>query len=1045
MRARIEVRVASLHPDLHAALLEDWSVDSWDTPPRPLVVPGRALGRALVRDAARRHGAAFNTAVYTFTDLAAHLTAAQGARRRRLRVEAATWLVRELRHRRARAATTFDAALEIAGFRAALRRAFDDLAHAGLIARRDVERTLVRHGLDLPLASRHVLELLHAYRAAFEVTHDDRVALLARAASLPPGSLCTALGAEELWIHGFAALDAAETRFVDRLCDEPDLRLHLFIPRSSDGDDDPPLAVHLARRADVTTERRPPRGRRGPDDLRFIAAPSPEAEADEVARALLQAAADGFGFDTMAVMALHAAAIDGIATSLRRAGIPHRYQPGAPLAGTRAARALLALFDVASRGLRPEPVLSFLATAPLQWREWAGIESDPVPSGWERVARDAFVGAGSRDWNAKLTRLATEQEAVAAELEQESAPATHARATAAAARELVRVVAALEALLRSLPARASWNEWVEAVVRVLHAAFAPSAERDALAGAVERLRALDGLGRTQPLRADFREALRGVLAGATVPASRDLVAAVQLGSAPSLWGAPFDLVCLVAAGEGEWPSQRHEDGVLGDRDWRALRAIVPDPAAMPSAATRLERERRWFHDGCDAARRRLVVSWARLDPSTGAARLPSALVLDLASQRSGRRLDYEALMQSPQVARVPLRRSGVDAGVPALHRAEFDAWIAAALPPPAARRWVASLDVPASRGVALERLRARARFTAADGWLDGPEVRAALAARMRGANMSATQLATYATCPFRYFWRYLLRVEPLDRGDRRDLDTLESGRLAHHVLEHLHRDAAAAGVTVNELDDATLDVRLDAAIDAASAALDARGRSGSRLLWEVRRRRLQDDLGRYLRAERDHAAAWSVHDLELGFGRSFELAPSIETAHGRVWLRGTIDRIDTRGASAALRIVDYKTGRRLNPNERDPRAVQLVVYLWVATGGDAARLRDSEGVFAHVTRRGAFAWQRLPGAALAGGELEAHVAGVVGGIARGELFAHPGAAAAHCRSCDYVRACEARVGALSQRKAAAGQTVTFASLPEFASRLRTDAAEVSPS
>jgi exonuclease V gamma subunit len=358
------------------------------------------------------------------------------------------------------------------------------------------------------------------------------------------------------------------------------------------------------------------------------------------------------------------------------------------------------LLEVAARGLRPDLVLSFLATAPLQWRAWAGVD-DPVPSRWERVAREARIGAGHADWEARLLRLADEHETAAAALEQESAPASHARTTAAAARELARVLAAFVALLRVLPARAAWNDWVEAVVRILHAAFAPGAERDALQSAVERLRGLDGLGRTEPQRGDFRDALRGVLAGASVPPSRDRVAAVQLGAAAAAWGAPFDFVCLVALGEGEWPSTHHEPQILDEHAWRALRAVVPDPAALPSADRRREHERRWFADACDAARRRLVVSWARLDPTTGAERLPSALVLDLASQRLGRQLDYAGLMQSPLVWRVPLRHSGLDAGVHALHAAEIDAWIAAGLPRRAARRWVACLDTPAARGVAL--------------------------------------------------------------------------------------------------------------------------------------------------------------------------------------------------------------------------------------------------------------------------------------------------------------------------------------------------------
>ena len=63
MPTGIDLRVAPLHPDLHDGLLADWPVGAWDTRAPLLVVPNRGLGRALVRDAARMHGAAFGADV----------------------------------------------------------------------------------------------------------------------------------------------------------------------------------------------------------------------------------------------------------------------------------------------------------------------------------------------------------------------------------------------------------------------------------------------------------------------------------------------------------------------------------------------------------------------------------------------------------------------------------------------------------------------------------------------------------------------------------------------------------------------------------------------------------------------------------------------------------------------------------------------------------------------------------------------------------------------------------------------------------------------
>jgi RecB family exonuclease len=457
---------------------------------------------------------------------------------------------------------------------------------------------------------------------------------------------------------------------------------------------------------------------------------------------------------------------------------------------------------------------------------------------------------------------------------------------------------------------------------------------------------------------------------------------------------------------------------------------------------RIERERQLFWDSCDAARRRLVLAWSRLDPTTGATRLPSTLLLDFAVERTGRAVDYERFLALPFVERVPLRRTRLDPAMPALHRAEIETWIASSLPGVAARAWVSRLDTPAARGVGLERRRNAARFTDADGMLEGAAARAALGARMHGASFSATQLTNYATCPFRYFWRYLLRVEPLEREDRRDLSQLESGRLAHEVLERLHAGAQRAGRALADMDDDELDAALDAALGAACAEIESGGRPTAPLLWDVRRRRLRDDLARFVRLERADAGAWRPAAFEQRFGRDAALVPALATPDGRrLRLHGVIDRIDTQPGTDAVRVVDYKTGRAITAKSRDPRAAQLVLYLFAASGGDRERWRKSEARFVHVTRRGDFAVQGLHGSDDLWTDLEVFAAGVVGGITRGELFPQPGPGAQHCATCDYQGACEARVGPLAVRKSAAGQTQAFAALPDFVSALAGHAGE----
>lgn len=1034
--ARLDLYCAPLRPDLQSALFEAWRAPALEAEPRVLLVPQRALGRFLLHEHTRVHGFTAGIRTVSVADLAFELTAAerlpQG--RRAVGPDAQTWLVRQLRQRVARPATSLDGALEVRGFRAALQRVFDDLAHAGLVTRRDLERVLVQHGFDLPLPVRHVLELALAYRASFEGTHDDTAAVIAQAGGTAPGRFAAVFGARRLDVYGFTAAGALERRMLEALCRDPELELTAYVPRL---EADPPLAAWA--RTQGAAPRTPAVGTPPPAALLIIAAPSEESEADEVARCVWTAASQGMAFDTMAVIARHARRLDLVRAALARAGIPSRLHPGPALQSTRTGRAVLAFFDVLENELRAEPVLGFFAVAPLHAEAWTGVAAGAVPSAWERVAREACVARGFADWQTKLTRHAEDLDAQAARLEAESEPAQRARAAAQAARELQAAVTVLERDRKSMPQRGRWSDFAGATTAWIDRALAPGPERDAVRLAVDRLQHLDGLGRVQPTRGDFRDAVRGTLADSVLPGDGD--AGVWLGTAQSLWGATFELVALVGLREGEWPATLHDDPVLPDRFRRLLGEQLGDRDVLPGRAEAVARDHDTFAHWCRAAAQRLVLSWARMDPVNGAACLPSVLLLDAASAHAGRPLDYQQLLELDIVERVPLRRAGQHAGVPPLDGAELDAWIAAALPPVAARRYVLQRGGSAARGLALDRLRQRMpRFTSVDGWLGGTAARTALAGRVAGRSLSATQLAVYATCPFRYFMRYVLRLEPLEREDPHELSELESGRLVHTILERFHRELLRDGLVLPELDDAAAHGRLLACIATVCGELETKGRTGARLLWDVRRQRLRDDLWQAVRDERRRAGRWRPQSFELRFGRGAEFTPRLDVAGGSVGLHGFIDRIDVDPATRGVCVIDYKTGRAIT-GKSAARAVQLVVYLHAVTAGDPGRLAASEGRFVHVTRRGGFVTQRLPGRALVDrdGDLAAFVRGAVSGMASGAFFPAPGPGAQRCQSCDYQSTCDARIAALAELKGAAGQTRPWEALPEFASLLQREA------
>jgi RecB family exonuclease len=448
-----------------------------------------------------------------------------------------------------------------------------------------------------------------------------------------------------------------------------------------------------------------------------------------------------------------------------------------------------------------------------------------------------------------------------------------------------------------------------------------------------------------------------------------------------------------------------------------------------------------FRSWCGAARRRLVLAYARLDPVTGAQCLPSPLVLELAEEREGRSIDYESLESLAWVERVPLRRTALPDNLPVLGLDELDTAAALGLPARSARQYVRGLGDCARRGWMLDHLRNHvARFTSVDGMLSGRAARAALAARFARPSVSASQLANFSSCPFRYFLRYLLRIELLDRDDGREISGLEVGRLAHRILERFFTDLDRDGRTLQETDDTELAARVHTAQTPVFLEAEQHGRTGARLLWSIRKQRLEEDLRQFLRAERLRGGrGFRPLRFEARFGRGTPWPASLRAEDGQtIFLHGSIDRVDEDPRTGAIRVIDYKTGKLLSGG-RDPGAIQLALYLWAATGGDPRRLAASEGQLASVTRRGGFALRRLHGAELLERrrDLERLAAGLIGAGRAGHFLPVPGPDAANCKICDYASLCEARVAEQVARKADDARMGTFLQLPDLSDMLET--------
>jgi len=207
---------------------------------------------------------------------------------------------------------------------------------------------------------------------------------------------------------------------------------------------------------------------------------------------------------------------------------------------------------------------------------------------------------------------------------------------------------------------------------------------------------------------------------------------------------------------------------------------------------------------------------------------------------------------------------------------------------------------------------------------------------------SVSQFQEFATCPYRHFATYGLRLRERDQFD---LAAVELGSFYHRVLYMLGRKLRRQGLSLRTVDEESLSALVRETTDEELAKIaDEFAQLEAHQEWLLRR--TENDVGR---AMRGHAALWRKSRLEpialeAAFGLPDGALPplTIKTPKGRtVLLRGKIDRIDRAvvGRRVLLAVIDYKRSSRYKLRLGDILCglqLQLIVYLKVALEAAAA-------------------------------------------------------------------------------------------------------------
>ena len=799
----------------------------------------------------------------------------------------------------------------------------------------------------------------------------------------------------------------------------------------------PAAVVNLDQVAELWRASRPVGGPavelRGDDGtLRVVSVPDERAELREAARAVFAAAAAGAAFWDCAVVVPHGDDVERAAAALVAADIPVACRRPDRSVGPRL---LLRLADClappAGRPFARRAVVDLLSAAPLR----AADASQREIALWLDEARQAGVISGLDQWQERIGRRRRGLERRLADLEvtgedlasddevTELLDAVRLRLDAA--RGLEAAVGALGRACGGLPSRADWGAWAAAVADVAEALFeAPTAA--AVRDAAGRLAALDVLNEMVDV-AEMAAALREQLADARVPQGRVGREGVAVLTPLETRGLRFHTVAFVGLAEGGFPSRGRPDPLLGDAERRRLAEAYG--ARLPLAESRDAESTLLFAFACESAREQLTLLAPRTDAASGRPRLPSRLLLRLASLAAGHPVGLDEFLSGAPLAAVWRHVGGAPAFVdhalasaagatPAIPGAgavwtdarEYDTAVLLALSErgasSTAREYLGAVfGEPVSAQRRLEQWRS-AREKAPGAWdgLLGGAARAALAARHPfDAEMSPTRLERYVNCPFAFLLRDVLGLgAPEEPGESLEIDARELGTLAHRILQGAYSAAIAGGSGLDE----TLHA-LAAVWEVRCAEAEQSGVTGAALSWDVRRAMLLEDLLEAVRRDPVFSAAGGrPADVEWRFGEAVGRLVTLELPGGRsVRFKGRLDRVDATAAGA--RIVDYKTGKGTTEEKRlkDGLCVQLPVYQLAVRQAGEENYGEITCLYRLVTRRGGFEELRLPDAeAVAGRRLRDLVAEAVALVDAG-LF--PRSTAGRCEYCDVGYACGA--------------------------------------
>ena len=707
-------------------------------------------------------------------------------------------------------------------------------------------------------------------------------------------------------------------------------------------------------------------------------------EVRSVSRRIARDLESGIPMYRIAVLYPHGEPYSGlIRQELERAGISIYGPAGTSIANSAAGRTLMGLLDLADGSFAREQVMAWLTSSPIAPAIGGGAW---LPSHWDTISKLAGVVAGVDQWEMRLEAfaLALERQVDQAPPGEELAEvqAVRRRTEAKSSRELAAFIKVLAQRVQPPPESSSWKEfsnWARGLLDhyVDRSMAPPLLEAEALRKAetgLEEIAAVDSIAPGGTTMAQFRRAVDDVVSSPVGHLGR-YGHGVFVGPFGAAQAMEFDRLYLVGMIEGAVPPRAQDDPLVPDRDRVDASSA---PGAMPLRTQRRD-EVRYAFLGAMATSWHRTLSYPKSLSGSRRTAYPSRWFLEEASVLHGDPVysaDLEGLADSSWLTVVPSAEAGLraadhvafsDSGDYDLHC--LQRWRDAGRD--LAMHHVAGLGHIA-HAIQMERERETATLTPFDGDLSSvaPSI-----PRLRisdGAPLSPTRLQDFATCPYRYFLRHVLRLSAIDKPEEIiTISALDRGSIIHGVLHEFMAQVGAAGRMprpAKPWDDGHRAL-LNTIAERALRGAEERGVTGKELLWELERVAILEDLEEFLLADEALRSRFGgmPHAFELGFGRgqgaqgdAQPVASLSLPGLGPVQFRGAIDRLDLNEDGRVALVLDYKTGATTRYRVMDDdvvdrgRLLQLPVYALAVQSLLGDQVDRVEAAYWFVSARGGF-------------------------------------------------------------------------------------------